>query len=59
MPAPFASRAVCVWNRNIFRLNGLLPGGLGSARHFMFLTVAIMSITFLTEVEFFILIGMF
>jgi hypothetical protein len=26
MPAPLASRAVCVWNRNIFSPDDLFPG---------------------------------
>jgi hypothetical protein len=46
MSAPLASRCVCVWNRNIFE------------REDLFLTVAIMSVTFLAEVGLFILIGM-
>ena len=49
------------------RLKGLLRRGFGRREAFMhplsasdvFLTVAIMSVTFLTEVGFFILIGMF
>jgi hypothetical protein len=59
MPAPLASRAGCVWNRNI-------PGGFARWEAFLnplsasdvFHTVAIMSVTFLTEVGLFILIGM-
>ena len=63
MPTPLASRAVCVWNRNIF-LNDY-SRGFARCEAFMdplsasdvFLTVAIMSATFLAEVEIFILIG--
>jgi hypothetical protein len=66
MPAPLASRAVCVWNRNIFQPEWFTPGASQDARHDMnplsaadvFLTVTIMSVAFLIEIALFILIGM-
>jgi hypothetical protein len=64
--APLASRAVCVWNRNISNLREFGLGASQDARHDLtplsatdvFLTVAIMSVGFLTEIALFILIGM-
>ncbi len=66
MPAPLASRAVSVSNRNISNLEEFGLGASQNARHDMnplsaadvFLTVAIMSVAFLTEIALFILIGM-
>ena len=66
MPAPLASRVVCVWNRNISDLGEFDFGASQDARHDMnplsatdvVLTVAIMSGAFLTEIALFILIGM-
>ena len=63
MPARI-SRVVRIWNRP--SLNDLLPGGFAKCEALMnplssrdvFLTVAIMSATFLTEVGLFILVGM-
>jgi hypothetical protein len=60
------SRAVCVWNRNISNLGEFGLGASQDARHDMnplsatdvFLTVAIMSVAFLTAIALFILIGL-
>jgi hypothetical protein len=65
MPTPLASRAVCVGTETFSSLNGY-SRGVARCEAFMnplsasdvFLTVAIMSVTFLTEVALFILIGM-
>lgn len=68
--APIAAFAPAFGNRNIPTLGELTLGGFGAsqdARHVMtplsagnaFLIVAIMSVTFLTEVAVFILVGLF
>jgi hypothetical protein len=66
MPAPLASRVVCVWNRNISNLGEFSLRASRDGRHDMnplsaadaLLTVAIMSVAFLIEIALFILMGM-